>query len=78
VGNPTTWFDCTLSSATLERTELILGNCANHIRAVPFTSIRFSGNRRFSPSGRWREMRPALSRFAPSPPSNQFVPFRVS
>jgi hypothetical protein len=48
----------------------MVGKNANRIRAVPFQGIRSSGTRRLSPSGRWRERRPALSRFAPSPPIN--------
>jgi hypothetical protein len=51
---------------------------AKLIRAVTFHSIRTSVIRRLSPSGRWRERRPALSRFDSPPPSIQFVPLRVS
>jgi hypothetical protein len=70
MGTPTTFRDFLLSSAALEETELIVGNCANRIRAVPLHSIRSSSIRRLSPSGRWYERRPALSRFAPSPKTN--------
>jgi hypothetical protein len=48
----------------------MVGKGANRIRAVPFHSIRSSGNLRPSPSGRWREMRPALIQFAHSPNIN--------
>jgi hypothetical protein len=58
---------------------LMVGKCANDIRAVPIHYIRSSVTRRLSPSGRWGEMRPSLSRFTPSPPTSiQFVPLRVS
>jgi hypothetical protein len=66
MGTPTTWLDCSLSSAALERTEFMVGKIANHIRTFPFHSIRSSGTRRLSPSGRWGEMRPALSWFTRS------------
>jgi hypothetical protein len=65
--NPTTWRDCRLRSAALERTELIVGKGANRIRAVHIHSIRPSGIRLLSPTGRCRERRPALSQFVPSP-----------
>jgi hypothetical protein len=45
----------------------MVGKGANRIRAVTFHSIQSSGFRRLSPSGWRRELRPALSRFAPSP-----------
>jgi hypothetical protein len=70
MGTPTTFRYYRLSSAALEETELIVGNCAKRIRAVTFHSIRLSSIRRLSPSGRWDERRPALSRFAPSPNTN--------
>jgi hypothetical protein len=66
----TTWRYCRLSSPALDRIELIVGKCANLIRAFPFHSIRKSGTRRLSPSSRWREMRNALIRFALSPAIN--------
>jgi hypothetical protein len=64
--NPTTRRYCHLGSVALERTELIVEKCTHRIRAGPFHSIRSSGTRRLSPSGRWRERRPALSQFAQS------------
>jgi hypothetical protein len=67
MGTPTTFRDYCLSSAALEETELIVGKGANRIRAIQIHSIRSSSNRRLSPSGRWRERRPALSRFAHCP-----------
>jgi hypothetical protein len=66
MGTPTTWCDCSLRSDALEKTELMVWTGANRIRAVLFHSIRSSRKRRLSQSGRWRERRPALSRFAPS------------
>jgi hypothetical protein len=66
MGNPTTWHDCSLSPEALERTELMVGMAANRIRALPFQSLRSLITRRLSPSGRWGEMRPALSHFTPS------------
>jgi hypothetical protein len=45
----------------------MVGKGANRIRAVHVYSIQTSGNRRLSPSGRWRERRPALIQFAHSP-----------
>jgi hypothetical protein len=65
MGIPNTRSDCRLRSTALERTELIVRKSANRFRAFPVHSIRSSGTRRLSPSGRWREMRPALSLFAP-------------
>jgi hypothetical protein len=73
MGIPATWLDCSLSSAALERTELMVGKNANCIRAVTFYSIRSSGMRRLSPTGRWRGRRPAMSRFAPSPTINSVL-----
>jgi hypothetical protein len=70
MGTPSTWRDCRLSSAALERTELMVGKGAIRIRVVLFHSIQLSGTRRLSPFGRWRERRLALSRFAPSPTIN--------
>jgi hypothetical protein len=70
MGTSTTWCDCSLRSAALERNELMDGKGANRIIAVPFHSIRSSGSRRLSPTGRCRERRPALSRFIPSPTIN--------
>jgi hypothetical protein len=70
MATPTTWRDYSLSSAALQKTELLVGKCANLIRAIPFHSIRKSGTRRFSPSGRLREMLPAQIRFASSPTIN--------
>jgi hypothetical protein len=70
MGTPTTWCDCSLSSAALERIELIVGKGANRIRTFPFLSIRSSVTRRLSPSARLGEMRPALSRFIGSPNIN--------
>jgi hypothetical protein len=70
MGNPSTWRGCCLSSAALERTDLMVGKFANRIRAVPFHRIRLSCNPRHSPSGWWRERRPALSQVAPSPNIN--------
>jgi hypothetical protein len=67
MGTPTTFRDYRLSSAAFEETELMVGKCANRLRAVPFLSILLSGTRQLSPSGRFRERRPALSRFASSP-----------
>jgi hypothetical protein len=67
MGTPSTWRDCSLSTAALEGTELMVGKCAIRIRVVHFHSIRLSGTRRNSPSGRWRERLPDLRRFAPSP-----------
>jgi hypothetical protein len=68
--NPTTWTYYRLSSPALDRTELMVGKCANSIRAVHFHSIRSSGNLRISPTGRCRERRPALSQLVPSPTVN--------
>jgi hypothetical protein len=73
MGTPNAWRDCGLSSAELERTELMVGKSANRIRAVSVHSIRLSGTRRLSPSGRWRERLPALSRF--DPPHHLFSSF---
>jgi hypothetical protein len=73
--NPTTWLDCRLSSPALDRTELMVGNGANRIRAVHFHSIRSSGTRRLSPSGRCHERRPGLSQFVPSPAINSVLSF---
>jgi hypothetical protein len=66
MGTQTTFSDYRLKSATLEKTELMVGKCANRIRVVPFHTIQSSVNCRLSPSDRWRERRAALSRFAPS------------
>jgi hypothetical protein len=70
MGTPTMCRDCSLSSAALERIELMVGKGANRIRADPFHIIRFSGTRRLSPFGRWLETRTALRRFDPSPTIN--------
>jgi hypothetical protein len=78
MGSPTTLRDYRLISAAMEVTELIVGKVANRIRAVPIHSFPSSGNLRLSPSGRWREKRPALSRFAPSPTIIQIFPLRLS
>jgi hypothetical protein len=75
MGTPTTWRDCSLSSAAMERIELIVGKFAKRNRAVPFHSIRLSGTRRLSPFGRWRETRADLRRFAPSPTINSVRSF---
>jgi hypothetical protein len=48
----------------------MVGKGANSIRVVPFHSIMSSGIRRLSNSGRWRERRPAMCRFVPSPTNN--------
>jgi hypothetical protein len=69
MGTPNTWRDYRLSSAELEITELMVGKSANRIKEFSVHSFRSSGNRRLSPSGWWRERRPALSRFAPFPTS---------
>jgi hypothetical protein len=50
--NPTKWRYCSLGSFPLERTDLMMGKFAHRLRAVPFHSIRSSGTRRLSPSGR--------------------------
>jgi hypothetical protein len=68
--NPTTWSDYRLSSPALDRTELMLGKGAKHIRTFHFHIIRLSGNCQLSPFGRWRETRAAVRRFAPSPTIN--------
>jgi hypothetical protein len=78
MGTPTTFSDYSQSSATLERTGLMLGKGSNRIRMFPFHSISSSVTLRLSPPRRRRERRPALIRFAPSPTSIQFSPFRVS
>jgi hypothetical protein len=70
MGTPTTFRDYRLSSAALDKTELMVENGANRIRVTHIYSIRSSGNRRFSPSARWRERRRALGRFARSPSIN--------
>jgi hypothetical protein len=70
MATPTTFSDYRHSSAALEKTELIVGKCANGIRAVQIHTILSSGTRRFSTSGRWRERRPATIPFAPSPTIN--------
>jgi hypothetical protein len=41
MGNPTTWRDCSLRSATLERIELMVWKGANRIRAF---SVQTSGH----------------------------------
>jgi hypothetical protein len=69
-GNPTTFRDSSLSSAALERTELMVGKCAKLKRAVPFHSIRYSEISRLSPARRWRVRRHDLIRFAASPTIN--------
>jgi hypothetical protein len=66
VGNTTTWRDSSLSSAALERNELIVGKFENRIRAVQLHSIRSSGTHRLSHSGRWQERLTATCRFTPS------------
>jgi hypothetical protein len=70
MGTPTTWRDCCLTSPALDRNELMVGKCANRISVVHFQSIRSSGNLRVSPTGRYRERRPGLSQFVPSPTIN--------
>jgi hypothetical protein len=70
MGTPNTWRDYGRISAALERTQLIVRKGANIIRAVPLHIFRSLGTRRLSLSGRWLEMRPALSRFASSPTIN--------
>jgi hypothetical protein len=70
MGIPTTWRDCSLSSAALERIELMVGKCANRIRGFPFHGIRYSGTRQLWPFARWCKTRTALSSFAPSPKIN--------
>jgi hypothetical protein len=72
MGTKNMWPEFRLGSVALERRELIVGKGANRIRAVPFHSIRSSVTRTLLPSGRWREGRPALSRFSPSPPIYSF------
>jgi hypothetical protein len=67
MGTPSTWPDSRRNSAELERSELIVGNCANRVRALPFHRIRSSVTRTHLPSGRWRERRHALIQFAHSP-----------
>jgi hypothetical protein len=64
------WRDCRLGSAALERAEWMVGKTANSITAVQFHSIRLSGTRRLSPTGRCREMGPALIQFVPFPSIN--------
>jgi hypothetical protein len=66
MGTPTTWRDCRLTSPALNRNELMVGKCANRIRAVHFHRIRSSGNHPLWPTGRCRERRPGLSQFLPS------------
>jgi hypothetical protein len=79
MGTPTRFRGYCLRSAALKETELMVGKCAKRIRAVTFHSIRSSGTRRLSPSGRWCEMRPALSRFNPSPSINtdRYIAFEL-
>jgi hypothetical protein len=67
MGSPSTWRDSRLSSAELERSEFIVGNGANRVRALPIHRIRSSVTRTHLPSGRWRERRHALIQFAHSP-----------
>jgi hypothetical protein len=67
MGTPTTWRDCRLGTAALERSELMVGKGANRIRALRFHSILLLGNRKRSPCGRWPERRPALIQLAHSP-----------
>jgi hypothetical protein len=76
--NPTTWRYCLVRSPALDRTELMVGNGANIIRAVHFHSIRSSGTLRLSLTGGCRERCPGLSQFVTLQPSIQFVPLRVS
>jgi hypothetical protein len=70
MGTPTTWHECTLSPAALERNELMVGNGANRIRAELVHSILSTGTRRILTSCWWRERRSALMQFAPCPTIN--------
>jgi hypothetical protein len=73
MGTPTRVRHYRRSSGELEKTELMVGNCANRIRVVPFHSVRLSGTHRLSFSGRWRERSPALIQFPPSPTINSVL-----
>jgi hypothetical protein len=66
MGTPNTWRDCRLSSGALDRTELILGKCANRIIVVPLHSIQSSalaGTRRLA--GGMRSVPPESVRSLP-------------
>jgi hypothetical protein len=78
MGTPTTWSDCSRSSAALERIELMVGTGANRMRAFTFHSIRASGTRRLSPYSRLRETHTARDGSLPPPQTIHFVPLRVS
>jgi hypothetical protein len=69
---PTTFRDYRQAQRYWKDLNFMVKKGVNRIRAVPFHSIRSSGNRRHSPSGRWRYRRHALSRFAPSPTIKYF------
>jgi hypothetical protein len=73
MGTPTTWRNCSLTSAAMERIELMVGKFANRIRAFPFHRTRLPGARSHSLFGRWREMPTALRRFTPSPTINSVL-----
>jgi hypothetical protein len=45
----------------------MMGKGVNRCKAVPIHSIRSSGIRRHSPSGRWLWRRPVMRRLTPSP-----------
>jgi hypothetical protein len=57
----------------MEQTEFMLGKVTNRIGSFPLDSIRSSGTRRLSPSGRWLKRRPATCRFAPFPTINSVL-----
>jgi hypothetical protein len=59
----------------MEITELMVVKGANRINVFLFHSIRSSFTRRRSPSGRWRERRPALIQFAQSSTINSVPSF---
>jgi hypothetical protein len=67
MGIPTSWRDSRLSSAALEKSEFMVGNCENRVRAVPFHRIRSSVTRTRFQSARWRVRPHALIQFAHSP-----------
>jgi hypothetical protein len=70
MGTPTTWRNCILSKPHWKELNFMVEKGAKRFRAVPFHSIPSSGTRRRSPSGRWRERRPALIQFVSSPTIN--------
>jgi hypothetical protein len=76
-GTPNAWRDCSLRSASLERTELMVGRMRTALERSPSTASGYrslAGSRRLT--GGLRSAPPCVGSL-PTPQSFQFVPLRV-